>query len=331
MESQLTLESKSQILNRALKREQVAAKPTLLKRPRVGEDIIRYILIFCGAVSIFTTIGILFVLGRESLRFFTSTDAAGVPLVTISEFLTTTTWQPRNQEYGIWALVSATFMTSLIAMLVAIPVGLSAAIYLSEYAPLRVRNTLKPILEILATVPTVVFGFFALTVVAPLVRGIVGGDIMPLTQAMLPAGLVMGFMIVPLIASVSEDALSAVPRALREASYGLGATRLETIIKVVLPAAVSGIIAAFILGISRAVGETMIMAIAAGAVSKFTFNPFEAAETMTGHIVRISSSELPAGGIEYNSLFAIGLTLFILTFILNILARGIIARFREVY
>lgn len=330
MESQLGAEQKAQLLSSALNRPKVEDASALLKKPRIGEELIRFSLLFCGAVSILTTIGILYVLLADSLLFFTQREN-GELLVTVGEFFGSTTWQPRNGDYGIWALVSATFVTSLIAMLVAIPVGLSAAIYLSEYATPRVRGTLKPILEILATVPTVVFGFFALTFFAPLIRGVVGQGIMPLEQAMLPAGIVMGFMIVPLISSVSEDALSAVPRHLREASYGLGATKIETALKVVVPAAISGIVAAFILGISRAVGETMIVAIASGAVSKFTFNPFEAAETMTGHIVRISSGELPLGGIEYNSLFAIGLTLFLITLVLNLAARRIIARFREVY
>ncbi len=331
MESQLSVEPKSQLLSSALSRKKTDDATALLKRPRIGEEIIRYIFLFCGAISIFTTIGIVIVLGQESLRFFTVRDESGALVATLGEFLTTTSWQPYRGAFGIWPLVGATLMTSFIAMLVAIPVGLSAAIYLSEYAPQRIRATVKPILEILASVPTVVFGFFALTFAAPLIRNIVGTDIMPLSQAMFPAGLVMGFMIVPLISSVSEDALSAVPRALREASFGLGATRIETTLKVVLPAAISGIVAAFILGISRAVGETMIMAIASGAVTKLTLNPFEAAETMTGHIVRISGGELPRGGVDYNSLFAIGLTLFLLTLVLNLIARAIIARFREAY
>jgi phosphate transport system permease protein len=224
-------------------------------------------------------------------------------------------------------------MTSLIAMLVAGPLGLGVAVYLSEYASTRVRATLKPILEVLAGVPTVVFGYFALTFVTPLLRALLnqGNTEVVGTYNMASAGLVMGIMIIPTISSISEDALSAVPRSLREASYGLGATRIETIFKVLLPAALSGITAAFILGISRAVGETMIVAIASGAGPNFTINPFAAAETMTGHIARISTGDVSFNSIDYNSLFAIGLTLFVITLVLNLISGAITRRFREVY
>jgi phosphate transport system permease protein len=321
----IRVNQKAQLLTMALGREIVEERPTLYKKARMGEDIIRAFLFFCGFVSIFTTIGILIVLGNESLQFFTS------GAVTLPEFFTSTNWQPYIDDFGILTLVVPTLVVSGIAMLVAVPLGLGAAIFLSEYAKPRIRATVKPILELLAGIPTVVYGFFALTFVAPIFQNIVGQQTMPQLQSMVSAAVVMGFMIVPTIASMSEDALSAVPRSLREASYGLGANRLETTIKVVLPAAVSGIVAAFILGISRAIGETMIVAVAAGAVSKLTFNPFEAAETMTGHIVRISGGELPHGGVDYNSLFAIGLTLFVITLILNLISRAITERLREVY
>jgi phosphate transport system permease protein len=253
--------------------------------------------------------------------------------VNLIEFFTGTKWQPQAAEFGVLPLVTATLMTSLIAMLVAGPLGLGVAVYLSEYASTRVRATLKPILEILAGVPTVVFGYFALTFITPLLRGLLnhGSTEVVGTYNMASAGLVMGIMIIPTISSISEDALSAVPRSLREASYGLGATRIETILKVLLPAALSGITAAFILGISRAVGETMIVAIASGAGPNFTVNPFAAAETMTGHIARISTGDVSFNSIDYNSLFAIGLTLFVITLVLNLISSAITRRFREVY
>jgi phosphate transport system permease protein len=215
-------------------------------------------------------------------------------------------------------------------MLVAIPLGIGVAIYLSEYASTRVRNTLKPILEVLAGIPTIVYGYFALTFMTPLLRAIFGQDVVQIYNTA-SAGLVMGILILPLISSMTEDALSAVPRALREAAYGLGATRLETAIKVVVPAAISGISAAVIVGISRAIGETMIVAVAAGAGPNFTFNPFEGAETMTGHIVRISGGDLSYDSIDYNSIFSIGLMLFLITLALNIISQQIVRRFREVY
>jgi phosphate transport system permease protein len=204
------------------------------------------------------------------------------------------------------------------------------AIYLSEYASKRVRDTLKPILEVLAGIPTIVYGYFALTFMTPLLRAIFGQGVVQIYNTA-SAGLVMGILILPLISSMTEDALSAVPRALREAAYGLGATRLETAIKVVVPAAISGISAAVIVGISRAIGETMIVAVAAGAGPNFTFNPFEGAETMTGHIVRISGGDLSYDSIDYNSIFSIGLMLFLITLALNIISQQIVRRFREVY
>jgi phosphate transport system permease protein len=250
--------------------------------------------------------------------------------VTLLEFFTSTKWNPQIGQFGIWPLINATLMTSAIAMLVALPIGLSVAIYLSEYAADRARKILKPILEVLAGIPTVVYGYFALTFMTPLLRNLFGTDVVEIYNTA-SAGIVIGILIIPLVSSMSEDALSAVPRALRDAAYGLGATRLETAVKVVLPAALSGISAAFIVSISRAIGETMIVAIAAGAGTAFTFNPFEAAETMTGHIVRISGGDLSYDSIDYNSIFAIGLVLFFMTLGLNIISQRIVRRFREVY
>jgi phosphate transport system permease protein len=290
----------------------------------VGERIIQGLLLLCGLVSIVTTLGIVYVLGKESLLFFGSRG------VTLAKFLGSTRWQPVIGEFGIWPLVSATLSTTTIALLVALPLGLGVAVYLSEYASPRMRSVLKPVLEVLAGVPTVVYGYFAITFVTPLLRYILGRNLVEIYNTA-SAGLVMGILILPLVSSMSEDALSAVPRSLREASYALGATRLETAIQVVVPAALSGIAAAFILAVSRAVGETMIVSIAAGAGPAFTLNPFRAAETMTGHIVRISGGDLSYDSIDYNSIFAIGLVLFAITLTLNAISRRVVQRFREVY
>jgi phosphate transport system permease protein len=250
--------------------------------------------------------------------------------VSLVEFFGGIKWQPQIGEFGIWPLVSATLITTLVAIAIALPLGLFVAIYLSEYASPRVRGFLKPTLEVLAGIPTVVYGYFALTFMTPLLRAFFGVEVVGIYN-MASAGLVMGILILPLISSMSEDALHAVPRDLREAAYGLGATRLETAVKIVLPAAISGIAAAFIIGISRAIGETMIVAIASGAGPNFTFNPFNAAETMTGHIVRISGGDLSYDSIDYNSIFAIALMLFFMTLALNIYSQRIVKKFREVY
>jgi phosphate transport system permease protein len=296
----------------------------LHKRRRWGESAIQSLLFFAGFFSIFTTVGIVYELGKEAWLFFR------LPEVNLWKFLTGTQWQPHINEFGILPLLNATLVTTAIAMAVAIPLGLAVAVYLSEYASLKARNTLKPILEVLAGIPTIVYGYFALTFVTPILRSIFGRDVVDIYNTA-SAGLVMGVLILPLIASISEDALNAVPRSLREAAYGLGATKLEVAVKVVLPAALSGIAAAIILGISRAIGETMIVAVAAGAGPNFTFNPFKGAETMTGHIVRISGGDLSYDSIDYNSIFAIGLMLFVLTLSLNIISQRIVRRFREVY
>lgn len=294
----------------------------LRRRIRPHEVLIQALLFFSGAFSVLITIGIVYELGKEALLFFKE--------VSLLEFFGGVKWQPQIGEFGVWPLVTATLMTTTIAMLIAVPLGLMVAIYLSEYASPKARNTLKPILEVLAGIPTVVYGYFALTFMTPLLRTIFGSNVVGIYNTA-SAGIVMGILILPLIASMSEDALSAVPRALREAAYGLGATKLETAVKVVVPAALSGIAAAVILGISRGIGETMIVALAAGAGPNFTFNPFKGAETLTGHIVRISGGDLSYNSIDYNSIFALGLLLFVMTLSLNIISGMIVRRFRETY
>ncbi len=295
---------------------------SLARKARPTESLIQAFLLFCAAVSVVTTTLIVFTLGKEAWGFFRT--------VSVFSFLTGTEWQPTIERFGILPLLNATFMTSLIAMAIALPVGLSVAIYLSEYAADRLRETLKPILEVLAGVPTVVYGYFALTAVTPFLRTVFGADRVEIYNTA-SAGLVMGVLILPLVASMCEDALGSVPNSLREAAYAMGATKLEVAIQIVVPAAFSGIAATTIMGLSRAVGETMIVALAAGAGSNLTANPFRAAETMTGHIVRISGGDLSYDSIDYTSLFAIALLLFFITLGLNILSRRIIERFREVY
>jgi phosphate transport system permease protein len=312
------------------------ASVDLRRRPRIGEQIIQISLFLCALLSVLITAGIVVVLLFDALAFFRLDE------VTLVEFFTGTAWQPQILLFGLFPLLNATMLTSAIGLLVAVPLGLMIAIYLSEYASPRARGILKPVLEILAGVPTVVFGYFALNFMTPILQNIFGRDVVEIFNVA-SAGIVIGILIIPLISSMSEDALSAVPRALREGAYGLGATRLETAIKIVLPAAVSGIAAAIIVGMSRAVGETMVVAIAAGAgprnfaswgdaLSGLNFlNPFKAAETMTGHMVRISGGDLSYDSIDYDSIFAIGLMLFIFTMTLNLISRWIVKRFREEY
>jgi phosphate transport system permease protein len=383
-----------------VKSEAEAPAIDLRRRPHVKERLIQGFLFLCGAISILTTLGIVYELSKESLSFFArqlwedtnkrlvvNVDARATTLglseggryvradevirinkeamhvvavqedgivvergfqdtvatdhdagtdvfvsnrVSLIEFFTGTKWNPQIGQFGILPLVNSTLMTAGTAMTVALPLGLCVAIYLSEYASERARKTLKPILEILSGIPTVVYGYFALTFMTPLLRSIFGQNTVEIYNTA-SAGIVIGILILPLVSSMSEDALSAVPRSLREASYGLGATKLETAVKVVVPAALSGITAAFIVAISRAIGETMVVAIAAGAGSAFTYNPFKAAETMTGHIVRISGGDISYDSIDYNSIFAIGLMLFFMTLTLNIISQRIVRRFREVY
>lgn len=307
-----------------MKPDHSQSKSIYKTKKRWSETLIKFVLVGAGVLSIFTTLGIVFELGKESLLFF------GLPGIRLKDFLTGTTWQPSIQAYGVLPLVTSTVITSFFAMLIAIPLGLGAAIYLSEYAADKTRRVLKPILEILAGIPTVVYGYFALTFMTPILRSIFGDQNVEIYN-MLSAGLVMGIMILPLVSSMSEDAMHAVPRSLRDAAYGLGATRIETALQVVLPAALSGIISSIILGVSRAVGETMIVAIAAGSGPNFTFNPLKAAETMTGYIARISGGDLGYDTPDYNSIFAIGLLLFLITLVLNMISRRISRKYREVY
>jgi phosphate transport system permease protein len=273
-------------------------------------------------ISVLTTIGIVLTLIFETVEFF--------QVVPFWRFLTDRQWTPlfTNAQFGIFVLVSATFLTSLIAILVALPVGLLAAICLSEYAPSRVRRWLKPTLEILAGVPTVVYGYFALLFVTPLLQKVIPG-----LQGFnaLSAGLVMGIAIIPLVASLSEDAIFAVPQSLRQGAYALGTTKREVITGVVLPAALSGIVASFILAISRAVGETMIVAIAAGQNPTLTLNPLVPIETMTAYIVQVSLGDTPAGSLAYKTIFAVGMALFTVTFVLNVFSFWFVRRFREKY
>lgn len=250
--------------------------------------------------------------------------------VSLTEFFTSTNLKPlsQNPSFGLLPLLSGTLLSTMIAMVVAGPIGLMAAIYLSEYASDRVRKLLKPMLELLAGIPTIVYGFFAFTFVTPLLRSI--WPEIELTNILSP-GLVMGIMIIPMVASLSEDAMTSVPNTMREGAYGLGATKLETAIKVVIPAAISGIVASFVLAISRAIGETMIVTIASGSTKNFSFDVTESMQTMTAYIVEVSSGDAAAGTTVYYSIYAVALTLFTMTFLMNLLAKKIARRFREEY
>lgn len=289
---------------------------------RIKEQLIGGTLFVASAISILTTIGIIVVLLYESTSFFSD--------VSVGEFLTGRRWAPlfTPQAFGVLPLLTGSLLVAAGAALVALPIGLASAIYLSEYAPARARKILKPALEVLAGVPTVVYGFFALTFITPILQGI-----WPTTQIFnaLSASIVVGIMIIPLVASLSEDAMNAVPRALREGAYALGATKLEVSVRTVLPAALSGIVASFILAISRAIGETMIVAIAAGATPNLTLNPLESVQTMTAYIVQVSMGEVSYGTVEYQTIFAVGLTLFAITLLMNIVSIFVLRRYREVY
>jgi phosphate transport system permease protein len=289
---------------------------------RVWEFIIERVLFACALVSVATTFGIVAVLAIESFEFFR--------IAPITEFLFGTEWTPlfAEKRFGVLPLVVGTLLVSSIAMAVALPMGLLSAIYLSEYAGPRVRRVVKPVLEVLAGVPTVVYGYFALLFVTPLLQ-----QVLPSLAGFnaLSPGIVMGIMILPLVSSLSEDAMRAVPNGLREASYALGATRMQTSLTVVVPAAFSGITAAFILAISRAVGETMIVAVAAGQQPRLTFDPRVPIETMTAYIVQVSLGDTPAGTLEYRTIFAVGMLLFIGTFGLNLVSTWLRERYREVY
>jgi phosphate transport system permease protein len=291
-------------------------------RPRYGEQVIKGVLFLCASVSVLTTIGILVALLQPTLEFFGE--------VNVFDYFTGTSWTPlfQPQSFGVLPLVVGTLTTTFWACLVAIPFGLGAAIYLSEYAGERARRLLKPGLEVLAGIPTVVYGYFALTFVTPLLQDI--GIAVEVFNA-LSAGLVMGIMILPTVASLSDDAMTAVPMALREGAYGLGASKLQVSTRVVVPAALSGIVASFVLGISRAVGETMIVAIAAGAQPTIAFNPLEAVQTMTAYIAATGIGDVPTGSLEYKTIFAVGATLFAATFVMNMISIRLVRRYREVY
>jgi phosphate transport system permease protein len=293
-----------------------------LRYRKVRDRIVEALLLAAGLVAVFTTLAIVAILIYESSAFFAH--------VSIVEFLTDTLWTPlfADAHYGILPLVAGTLTTTMVALLVAVPLGTTIAIYLSEFAPHQLRETVKPILELLGAVPTVVYGYFALTMVTPVLQ-----FFMPELPGfnMLSAGLVIGLMIVPYVSSVSEDAMRAVPRYMREGSYAMGATRLQTALRVVVPGAFSGLAAAFILGISRAVGETMVVAIAAGMQPNFTFDPREPAATITAYIVQVSLGDLPHGSIGYQSIFAAGLVLMLMTLIFNVIGFSLTRRFREAY
>ena len=295
---------------------------TRKKGNRVKEWIIERLLFISAIISIFTTIAILGVLLSEALDFFQH--------VSIVEFFTGTKWTPlfQPQNFGILPLVWGTILVTLIALAIAVPFGLGSAIFLSEYAPDRLRRTVKPILEILAGIPTVVYGYFALTFVTPLLQNFFPEMIV---FNALSAGLVMGVMIIPMISSLSEDAMLAVPQSFREGAYALGARKYEVILRVVLPSALSGIIASFILAISRAIGETMIVSIAAGSTPNLTLNPLESIQTMTAYITQISLGDVSYGSLEYTTIFSVGLTLFLMVLIVNLIGQYIAKRYWRRY
>jgi phosphate transport system permease protein len=289
---------------------------------KIREKIITFLLFMAAASSIFITLGIVGILAYESSSFFAN--------ISLKDFLTDTQWTPlfENPHYGILPLLAGTFTVATVALVLALPVGTITAIYLSEYAPHKVREVAKPFLELLSAVPTVVFGYFALLFLTPLLQKVLPG--LPGFN-MLSAGLIIGVMIIPYVSSISEDAMKAVPMGLREASYAMGATRFQTAVRVVVPAAFSGIASAYILGFARAVGETMVVAIAAGMQPNFTVNPLQPASTITAYIVQVALGDLPHGSIGYQSIFAAGLVLMVLTLAFNLTGHWLRKRFREVY
>lgn len=293
-------------------------------RSRLGEHVIQYILGAAALVSVGITLLIVLSLVRETISFFGE--------VPVTDFLFGTEWAPlfADSSFGVLPLLAGTALTTVIALCVAIPLGLAAAVYLSEYASPRVRKTLKPVLELLAGVPTVVFGYFALTFITPIVFNDLLGLEVPVFNA-LSAGLIMGFMVMPTIASLSEDAMSAVPQALREGAYGLGANRMQVAVRVVFPAALSGIVAGIVLGISRAVGETMIVVVAAGQQPNLTANPMESVQTLAAYIAAVAKGDAAVGSIAYQTLFAVGMLLFLLTLLMNAISIRLVRKFRQVY
>ena len=301
-----------------------AQQPLRLRatRRRWGEDVVKVVLALCAFVSVATTVGIVVALFVPAIEFFGE--------ISIVDFLTGTDWAPLFEPpaFGVLPLIAGTLLVTGCACLVCIPFGLGSAIYLSEYARPRTRKYLKPLLEVLAGIPTVVYGYFALTFMTPLLQDVgVGVGVF----SALSAGLVMGVMLLPTVASVSEDAMSAVPRDLRDGAYALGSRRLHVSTRIVVPAAISGIIASFVLAISRAVGETMIVLIAAGGQPNWTWNPLDAVQTMTAFIAATGQGDVPTGSIEYKTIFAVGAALFVMTFVMNLFAIRLVRRFREVY
>ncbi|MGM8364478.1 phosphate ABC transporter permease subunit PstC [Virgibacillus sp. W0181] len=313
-----TLDSNQPVNTRALINKKKRSKSYSV----MMEKLVSFILFLIAAVSVVTTIGILYTLLSETIAFFKE--------VAFIDFFTGTTLKPlsKNPEFGVLPLINGTIFSSLIAMLVAGPIGMMTAIYLSEYATERVKRLFKPLLEILAGIPTIVYGFFAFTFVTPLLKHVIPS--LETTNILSP-GLVMGVMIIPMIASLSEDAMNSVPNSLREGALALGATKLEVTFRIVIPAALSGIIASFVLGVSRAIGETMIVTIASGSTKNFTFDITQSMQTMTAYIVEVSGGEAPAGSTIYYSLYAVAMTLFAFTLLMNLLARYISRRFREEY
>jgi len=295
---------------------------TSKRTQHIREWIIGKFLLASALVSVFTTLAILGVLLLEAVSFFQQ--------VSIVEFFTETRWTPlfEPQYFGVLPLVWGTVLVTIIALSVAVPIGLGSAIFLSEYAPDRLRRGVKPVLEILAGVPTVVYGYFALTFVTPLLQNFFPQMIV---FNALSAGLVMGIMIIPMVASISEDAMLAVPQSFREGAYALGAHRHEVVLGIVVPSAFSGIVASFILAISRAIGETMIVSIAAGSTPKLTFNPLESIQTMTGYITQISLGEVPFGSLEYRTIFSVGLTLFLVIQVVNLIGQWMVIRYWKRY
>jgi phosphate transport system permease protein len=289
---------------------------------RWSEVIVKVVLALCALVSVATTVGIVLALLQPSIEFFRE--------VSIVDFFSGERWAPlfKPASFGVQPLLVGTFAVTFWACLVALPLGLLAAIYLSEYATQRIRRTLKPALELLAGIPTVVFGFFALTFFTPLLRDF-GIDVSVFN--VLSAGLVMGVMLIPTVASISDDAMTSVPQELRDGAYGLGATRLQVSTRIIVPAAISGIVASYVLAVSRAVGETMIVLIAAGGLAQIAYDPREPAQTMTAFIGATGLGDVPTGSIEYKTIFAVGLTLFVLTLVMNIVSIRLVRKYREIY
>ncbi|QDP42160.1 phosphate ABC transporter permease subunit PstC [Radiobacillus deserti] len=300
--------------------DRIAENKANNKRLKATEKTVPIFLLLCAAVSVLTTIGIIFTLLRESFTFFSD--------VSVLDFLTGTNWSPWTGHFGVFPLISGTILVTFIAACVALPLGVASAIFLSEYAGDRTRRIIKPVLEVLAGIPTVVYGYFALTFITPILMKIVPE--LKIFNA-LSAGIVVGIMILPMVASLSEDAMSAVPKSLREGALALGATKLETTTKVVIPAALSGIIASIVLALSRAIGETMIVTIAAGASPNLTFDPTQSIQTLTAFIVQGATGDTTYGSTIYYSIYAVGITLFVFTLIMNIISQYVSRKFREDY